>query len=177
LGERHLKNLGRSLSISLDSDRLSMLDYGHAGNHARHQGATTMHTEKFSGTIKTAYGKPVNPPINFEGEYDAFGPDKKVYTDADWEAALNEIKSFQGGKELPSTKDIVEFVNGKRQANQRQQMLTAKLDEAGIVKPSLETDAQFRYDQMVKILKLSGMSDAEAAQTASTALNFSPAGV
>jgi hypothetical protein len=148
-----------------------------------------MHTEKFSGTIKTAYGKPVNPPINFEGEYDAFGPDKKVYVQADWDAALQEIKDYQGGKEYPNAEDIVTFVNGKRQANQRQQMLTAKLDEAGIKKPSAETDEQYRWEQMVKLLMFAADSDIkagkttreqaqkEAEATASAALNYNPTAV
>jgi hypothetical protein len=136
-----------------------------------------MRTLKFDGKISSAHGKTLSTPIPFEGEYDAFGPDKKLYVQADWEEALAEIKEFEGGKEYPNAEDIVTFVNNKRLANARQKMLTAKLDEAGIKKPNLETDAQFRYDQMVKILRLSGMSEAEANTTASAALNFTPAAV
>lgn len=139
-------------------------------------GETKMRIEKFDGTISSAYGRSLATKLDFDGTYDAFGPDKDVrkYTAADWDAAVEEIRAFEGGKEFPSNEDLVNFVNNKRLANARQKAMTATLDAAGIKKPTLE-DPQVRFEQMVKILTMSGQTESEAKATAAAALNYQPA--
>jgi hypothetical protein len=132
-----------------------------------------MRTETFKGTISSAYGRTLTKKLNFKGEYLAFGPDKDIdnYTQEDWQAAYKEIQEFENGKELPTTGDIVTFVNNKRLANARQKEMTATLDAAGIEKPTLES-ADFRFEQMVKVLRAAGQSESEAKKNASMVLGM-----
>jgi len=136
-----------------------------------------MRTEKFDGTISSAFGRPVSPTLKFAGKYEAFGPDKnvKTYLTADWDEALEEIKS---ANKFPSNEEIVNFVNNRELANARQKQMSITLSEAGIEKPTQE-DPQFRFETMVKLIMLNDkkVSEAEARQTASMVLNFTPATV
>ena len=131
-----------------------------------------MRTESFKGEISSAYGQPLGKKLAFKGTYEAFGPDKseKDYVDADWDAALDEIREKN---EYPKNMDLVNFVNNRRLANARQKEMTATLDANGIKKPTNE-DPQFRFDNMVKILVAAGNPEAAAKQIASQVLNFNP---
>ena len=102
------------------------------GNH--------MKTETFKGNIESAYGKPVSPALSFEGEFEAF-------------ETVTELKEKN---EYPSEDEIVSFVNNKRKANKRQQVMTATLDAAGYEKPTLETDTDLQVKTIVKALMASG---------------------
>jgi hypothetical protein len=141
-----------------------------------------MKTEKFKGTISSAYGQKLAKALPFTGTYEAFGTDEKDekdYTPEDWQAALDEIRKSDeskpaGEREYPNNADLVTFVNNKRLANARQKQMTATLDAAGIEKPTLQ-DEKFRFEQMVKILVAAGQSENEAKATASAALNYNPA--
>src|SRR5262245_15861989 len=113
-----------------------------------------MKTEKFSGTIESAYGKPVSPALKFEGEYNAFENKEEV-------ASKNE---------LPSDDELVAFVNNKRKANARQKAMQAALDAAGYEKPTLETDPQLQLRTLYKVFTAAGKSDAEAKTLASSTL-------
>jgi hypothetical protein len=130
-----------------------------------------MRTLKFDGTISSAFSQKLDRPLKFKGEYEAFGPEKDNYTDADWDAAIEEIRAKN---EFPKNEDIVNYVNNKRLANARQQKMNEVLNENGIERPNLETSEKFRYDTMVKTLLASGMKEAEARTTASTILNYNP---
>ena len=130
-----------------------------------------MRTLKFDGTISSAFSQKLATPLKFEGEYEAFGPDKSNYLTADWDSALVEIRQ---ANEFPSNEEIVNFINNKRLANARQKEMQSTLDANGVKRPNLE-DEKFRFDQMVKILMASKMSEAEAKVTAATALNYTPA--
>ena len=105
-----------------------------------------MKTESFKGTIATAYNQTLSTPIAFEGTFEAF----------------ENIGEVREKNEYPSDEDVVNFVNARNKANARQKAMTAALDAAGIVKPTLENDADLRFKTMVKTLVAGGKSQAEA---------------
>lgn len=113
-----------------------------------------MKSEKFSGTIESAYGKPVSPALKFEGEYTAF-------------ENVDEVKSKN---EFPSDDEVVNFVNNKRKANARQKSMQAALDAAGYEKPTLETDPQLQLRTLYKVFIAANKSEAEAKALASSTL-------
>jgi hypothetical protein len=130
-----------------------------------------MRTLPFKGSMKSAFNQQLDKELKFHGTYEAFGEDKDNYTDADWDAAIEEIKK---ANEFPNNEAIVNFVNDKRKANARQIRMNEVLAENGIERPNLETSEKFRFDQMVKVLLASKMSEAEARKTASTVLGYTP---
>ena len=113
-----------------------------------------MKTEKFSGTIESAYGKPVSPAIKFEGEYSAF----------------ESVEEVRTKNEYPSDDEVVTFVNNKKKANARQKAMQAALDAAGYEKPTLETDPQLQLRTLYKVFIASGKSETEARALASSTL-------
>jgi hypothetical protein len=115
-----------------------------------------MKREKFSGTIEQAYGKPLATAISYEAEYDLF----------------ENISEVRSANEYPSDSDVVKFLNAQKKANARQKATVAALDAAGIVKPTLENDSQFRLREMVKILVAAGKSEDEARTLASATLGI-----
>jgi hypothetical protein len=70
--------------------------------------------------------------------------------------------------EYPKDSEIVTFVNARRKASARQKAMQAAVDAAGIVKPTLENDAQLRLKNIAKSLVAGGKSEAEAREIAST---------
>ena len=113
-----------------------------------------MKTEKFSGTMENAYGKPLATPINFEGEYEAYENKAEV------EAANDLLKD----------QEVVDFRNTQRKANARQKAMQAQLDAAGIPKPSLENDSQLRLKTVYKTFIAKGKSHQEARDLAASML-------
>jgi hypothetical protein len=122
-----------------------------------------MNTQKFDGKITSAYGNPI-PEIAFNGTFEAYGPDKKVYLESDWEAALDEVKT---ANKFPSAEEIVTFVNNKMKANARQKAMQSALDAAGIKKPEVNATPEgllVAAKQMVKTLVAAGKNEADAIQ-------------
>ena len=115
-----------------------------------------MKTQKFDGVMENAYSKPLPSPIKFSGEYEAF----------------ENITEVREKNEVPSDKEIVDFVNNKRKANARQKSMQAALDAAGVVKPTLENDEQLRLRKMFDILVANGASEDEAKANAAAVLNL-----
>lgn len=115
-----------------------------------------MKTEKFKGTIESAYGRTLPSKLSFEGTYDAF-------------QTLDEVKSHDNGSEYPSESDIVDFVNAKRKANARQKSMNEALTAAGIEKPTME-DPQVQLATIIKALRASGRSEDEAVALAESTL-------
>ena len=126
-----------------------------------------MQTEKFNGTIESAYGKTLPEKLSFSGTFQAF-----TITD---DVAGNAV-------ELPATPDgadkitdaitwgdVYAVVNNKRKAKARQKAMNAALDAAGIEKPTME-DPQVQLATMIKGLKAAGKSDVDARTIAETAL-------
>ena len=116
-----------------------------------------MKVEKFEGVMENAYGKKLESPIKFGGQYDAF----------------ENIAEVNSAIAYPKDKEIVDFLNTKEKANARQKAMQAALDAAGIVKPTLETDSQLRLRKMYDILVANGSSEAEAKAIAATTLGLS----
>lgn len=87
---------------------------------------------KFDGVIESAYGIKLDTPLTYETEYE-------------------ELVSFDAipAKELPDNDDILALVNNKRKANQRQKAMQKALDDAGIVKPTLENSETLQLKTMV----------------------------
>lgn len=106
-----------------------------------------MKTETFKGTIESAYGKPVSPALAFTGDFQAF----------------ETVSELRDKNEYPTDDEIVSFVNNKRKANKRQQVMQATLDAAGYEKPTLETDTDLQVKGMVKSLVASGKYTEEQA--------------
>jgi len=115
-----------------------------------------MEAKTESTVAKTAYGKTLDKPINYSFSWDNYSNHAEVVAAND---GLTE-------------KEIVDVRNAERKAAARQAALTAALTAAGIQKPTLENDPQFRLQQMVKILEASGKSTAEARDLASVTLGL-----
>jgi len=113
-----------------------------------------MKTEKFDGVIENAYGKKLDSPIKYEGEYQGF----ESYEEA------------QKANELPTNTEIVDFLNTRRKANARQKSMQAALDAAGIVKPTLENDPQLQLKSIYNALVAAKKTHEEARQIASATL-------
>lgn len=113
-----------------------------------------MKSERFSGTIESAYGKPVTPAIKFDGTFDAY-------------ESVEEIRSKN---DYPSDDEIVAFKNNQRKANARQKAMQAALDAAGYEKPTLENDRALQVRTLVKVFLAAGKSEAEATALAESTL-------
>lgn len=82
--------------------------------------------------------------VMFEGDYDAYGVDKKVdlYSDAEVDAAYAEIVE---AKKEPSKKDIISFVNDRAKQAGRQKAMLKAVTDAGFIQPTLKEDAGLRF--------------------------------
>lgn len=119
-----------------------------------------MKTEKFKGTIESAYGSPLATALKFDGEFEA-------YADYDEAAAAND---------LPSRDEQVTFVNNRRKANARQKSMQAALDAAGVAKPVADETPEGKIVAgrvMVKQLVATGFTEANARQLIETTLGIS----
>jgi hypothetical protein len=114
-------------------------------------------TETFQGVIESAYGKPVSEygkqPIAFNGSFEAYEKHEEIHP-----------------SELPNNDDVLSWVNNKRKASKRQSAMTAALDAAGIVKPTLATDPGLQLKQMVEVYVARGKSPEVALELAKAAL-------
>ena len=101
---------------------------------------------------KTAYGQTLPSPITFDFSWD----------------------EYENGAELTTANDVltvdeqVKVRNVERKTKARQAALTAALDAAGVIKPTIENDEQVRLATMTKVLVAAGRSEdaarAEAAE-------------
>lgn len=110
-----------------------------------------------TATAKTAYGKPLDKPIDYTFEWDEYETNEELVAAKD-EMTLDEQRKSR---------------NTDRQNNARQKQLAAALDAAGIVKPNLENDEQLRLREMFKVLMSSKRyTEADARNLASTTLGI-----
>lgn len=112
-----------------------------------------MKSEKFSGTMESAYGKVLPSKLTFSGTYDAY----------------ENIQEVRDAKDEPSDDEVVNFVNSKRKAAARQKSMNDALEAAGIQKPTLE-DPQVQLATIIKALRAAGRSEAEATALAESTL-------
>ena len=94
-----------------------------------------MKTVTFSGVIENAYGKPVNPPLKFDGSVQAFESPEEMRNKGEW----------------PKDSEVVDWRNAQRKQNERQRVMTATLEAAGYEKPTLENDVQVQLKGLIKI--------------------------
>jgi hypothetical protein len=113
-----------------------------------------MKNERFSGTIESAYGKPVTPALKFDGTFDAY----------------ESVEEIRVKNDYPSDDEIVAFKNNQRKANSRQKAMQAALDAAGYEKPTLENDRALQVRTLVKVFLAAGKSEAEATALAESTL-------
>jgi esterase/lipase superfamily enzyme len=102
----------------------------------------------FDGVMENAYGSRLESPIAFNGSYDH---------------VLN-FEDIPRNEQL-SEADILKVVNDARKANARQKAMQKALDDAGIVKPTLESSPELQLRNMVKSLVASGKYTEEQATT------------
>lgn len=107
-------------------------------------------------TAKTAYNKVLETPVTYEFSWSAYDNHSEVVAAHD---TLNDD-------------EVVKVRNRERQAKARQAALTAALDAAGIEKPNLENDPQFRLAQMYKILIAAKKTHEEARALAASTLGL-----
>jgi|SRR3970282_955743 len=108
-----------------------------------------MKTETFSFTIEKAFGNVLEKPLTVAAEYDAF-----------------ETYAEVPASELPSEKEIVQFLNAKAKASARAAATTKALTDAGVEKPTLENSEELRFNTIVKALVAGGLSKDAAEQQA-----------
>jgi len=112
-----------------------------------------MKTEKFSGTIESAYGSTLPAAVKFDGTFEAY----ENYDEA------------SKAQDLPSRDEQLALINNKRKANARQKSMQAALDAAGVSKPTLD-DPQVQLKTIIKALVASGKDEATATQIAEATL-------
>lgn len=107
-----------------------------------------MKTEKFSGSVESAYGKVLPSKVTFSGEYQA----------------VEKLEEIPDDEKLGPA-DIIDVVNAKRKASARAKATTEALQAAGIEKPDPNNPATI-VETMVKMtLKLNpGMTEDVARQ-------------
>ena len=113
-----------------------------------------MKTEKLSGIIENAYGKKLDKPIPYEGEFQAY----------------EQAQEVRAANDMPSDDEVVSFRNQQKRAATRQRLMQEALDKAGIQKPTLENSAELRYKNIYDALIAAGKSTSEAEAIAKAAL-------
>ena len=114
-------------------------------------------TKVFDGNIENAYGRPLKDlkfkpgstpvlVIPFIGEYE-------------------HIRTYDAipAKELPDKEDTLAYVNQARKANARQKAMQKALDDAGVVKPTMEEDVTLQLKSMVAGMVASKKYNEESA--------------
>lgn len=129
-----------------------------------------MKTEKFSGVIENAHGKPLHELQLKEGSA-VLEKGAKLKYDAEYDAFEN-ADEVRAKNAWPKDADIVKMVNAQAKANARQKAMTAAQDAAGIIKPTLENDDQLKLRKMYDIFIAAKNTPAEARAKASAALGI-----
>jgi hypothetical protein len=107
-----------------------------------------MKTLTFTAVAEKAYGKTLATEIPYEGSFTAY-------------ENINEVRS---ANDMPSDATVIKWRNQERKSKARQASLTAALDAAGIVKPTIENDEQLRLRDMFKVLMSSKKYTEDAAR-------------
>lgn len=108
---------------------------------------------QFDGNIENAYGRPLKD-LKFK---DGFTPVIAIAFNAEYE----HVKTYDAipAKEMPDKDDVLAVVNQARKANARQKATQTALDNAGVIKPTMEEDPALQLKSMV-----AGMVAAKDAQ-------------
>lgn len=117
-----------------------------------------MKTEKFSGSVSSAYGETLPKAVKFDGSFEAYENPQEVRTGGDW----------------PTDNDIVDYVNAKRKASARAKSTEAALSAAGYQKPDL-SDPTYRRKRMIADFVAMGVPAEIAAQQVDAIIGSVPA--
>jgi len=102
-----------------------------------------MKTTKFEGSVSAAYGKELETPVSFSGQFDAY-------------ESYDEAKS---ANDLLSNEEHLNAINAKRKAAARAKATTDALTAAGINKPD-PNSPEVLTDIMVKnLMKQTGVAE------------------
>jgi hypothetical protein len=107
-----------------------------------------MENKQTEASAATAYGKKLDAPISYKYSWTNY-------------SNIDEVKA---ANDMLTDDEIVRARNSERQLKARQQALTAALDAAGIVKPTIENDEQLRLREMFKVLMASKKYTEDAAR-------------
>lgn len=103
---------------------------------------------KFSGEVKSAYGKDLETAVSFEGTYQ--------------KADKSDIEALKQSNEWPKDEDIVTgYINPRRLASARAKATQEALDQAGVKKPDADSP-EVIYKNLLRQFKLAKMAEAEA---------------
>lgn len=117
-----------------------------------------MKTEKFSGSVASAYGETLKTPVKFDGSFEAYENPQEVRTGGDW----------------PTDNDIVDYVNAKRKASARAKATENALTLAGYEKPDL-SKPEYRRKRMIADFVAMGVPQDIATQQVDAILGAVPA--
>lgn len=116
-----------------------------------------MEQKEKTATAEKAYGKDLSAPLSYDYKWTEYASTDELVSAKD-ELTLEEQRKVR---------------NVERQSKARQAALTAALDAAGVVKPTIENDEQLRLKEMFKVLMSSKRYDEDGARkAASTALGI-----
>jgi len=121
-------------------------------------------TKQVSGVARRAYGKEFDELQYAEG----FTPLPKG-TEVSFSGPANlftTIEEVRNAGKYPDDSKIVDYVNRDVVNTARNKAQNAAFDAAGIIKPTINNDADKRLADMVKLLKAAGQSEEEATTTA-----------
>lgn len=107
-----------------------------------------MQNKEKTATATTAYGKALDTPVTYSYGWQNY-------------ENIGEVKS---ANDMLTDDEVVRVRNNERQLRARQQALTAALDAAGVVKPTIENDEQLRLREMFKVLMASKKYTEDAAR-------------
>lgn len=107
-----------------------------------------MENKSETSVAVTAYGKKLDTPISYDFAYTVYADHSELV------AAKDEL----------TADEQVKVRNTERKNNARQKALTAALDAAGIVKPTIENDDQMRLRETFKSLMSSKKYTEQAAR-------------
>lgn len=105
-----------------------------------------MKATKFEGSVSAAYGKELETPVSFSGQYDSY-------------ETFDEAKT---ANDLLSNEEQLNAINAKRKAAARAKATTAALDAAGIQKPDPNSPEVLKETMVKNLIKLQGLDEATA---------------
>jgi len=114
--------------------------------------------ETFDGVIENAYGRKLDA--------NKFKDGKQVVSSLKYSANYEKLTSYDAipEKEMPDKDDVLALVNNARKANARQKAMQSALDEAGVIKPTMEDDDELKIASIVKGLLASKKYDEAGAR-------------
>lgn len=114
--------------------------------------------ETFEGVIENAYGRALAQNRFKEGA--------SPVTVIKYSAEYEKVTDYDAipSKEMPDAFDILALVNNARKANARQKAMQKALDDAGVIKPTLEDDSELQIASIVKSLVASKKYDEAGAR-------------